>query len=123
LSIFAGVALILAAVGVYSIMAYFVTQRTREIGIRMALGADRNDILSFIVRHGMFLVIVGLALGVGVAMAATRLIAKLLYGVTTTDLITFTTIVLLLGVIGLAAILIPARRATKVDPINALRQE
>jgi predicted permease len=116
-------ALVLATMGLYSVMMYVVSQRTREIGIRMALGANVRDVLRMIVSQGMRMVIIGLALGLTVAFALTRLFASLLLGVGTTDPLTFVGVALLLAAIALLACWIPARRATKVDPLLALRQE
>jgi len=120
---FGVLALVLATMGLYSVMMYVVSQRTREIGIRMALGANMRDVLRMIVGQGMRLVITGLALGLTGAFALTRVFASLLLGVGTTDPLTFVGVALLLFAIALLACLIPARRATKVDPLIALRQE
>jgi putative ABC transport system permease protein len=123
LSIFAGVALILTMVGLYGVMSYSVAQRTNEIGIRMALGAQTRDVLRLIVGQGFILVLVGLVLGLGFAFALTRLIASLLFGVTTKDPLTFAAVAVLLAFIALLACYIPARRAAKIDPMEALRYE
>jgi predicted permease len=123
LGIFGVVALVLAAVGIYGIMSHAVKRRTREIGIRMALGARPADVLRLIVGQGMSLAGLGLAIGVVAALAATRLMARLLYGVSATDPVTFGAIVLLLALVAFAASWVPARRAVATDPTSALRSE
>jgi ABC-type antimicrobial peptide transport system permease subunit len=115
--------LALATMGLYSVMMYAVSQRTREIGIRMALGATLRDVLRLIVGDGMRMVIIGLALGLTGAFAMTRILSALLLGVGATDPLTFVAVTILLFAVAMLACLIPARRATKVDPIIALRQE
>jgi putative ABC transport system permease protein len=122
-SAFALLALVLGAVGIYGIVSYAVTQRTQEIGIRMALGARTGDILQLIAKHGLVLVLSGVAIGVAGALALTRFLATLLFGITPTDTFTFVFVSLIFFVIAMIASLIPARRATKVDPLTALRYE
>ena len=123
LGVFAALALILAALGVYGMMSYLVSQRTREIGVRMALGARQLDILTLVVRHGMWLSILGIAVGVAAALLLTRIMTSSLYGISASDPLTYVGISALLALIALLACLIPARRALKVDPIIALRYE
>lgn len=123
LAVFAGVALILAAIGIYGVIAYSVTQRTREIGIRMALGAQKGQMLRMMLRQSLTLVAIGLAVGLAAAFAATRLLASLLYGVGASDIFTYAAVVVLLAGAALLASYIPARRAMKVDPMVALRYE
>ena len=123
LALFAALALVLAAVGLYSLMAYIVAQRTHEIGIRMALGADRAGMLQMVVRQGIGLVLIGLLVGAGGALALTRVMRSLLYGVTPTDPVTFLGVAFLLGLVAFAACYLPARRAMRVDPVTALKYE
>ena len=123
LAVFGGLALLLASIGLYGVMSFAVARRTRELGIRVALGARPGDVFRLVLRQGMTLVIAGLVLGVGVAAMVTRLLASFLYGVSTTDAFTFTVIPVLLTLVALLACYLPARRATKVEPLIALRYE
>jgi putative ABC transport system permease protein len=123
LGIFAALALTLAVVGLYGVMSYAVTQRTHEVAIRMALGAQRWDVLALILKQGLKLALLGSVLGVGAALVLTRWMENLLFGVRPTDPVTFGVIVVGLMCVALLACLIPARRATKVHPMVALRNE
>ena len=122
-SLFGGIAALLVAVGIYGLLACAVTQRQREIGIRMALGARREDVLKLVVGQGLKLVLIGLGVGLPVSFLSARIFASLLYGVKPNDPLTFVMVVLSLIVLALLASYIPARRATKVDPMVALRYE
>jgi len=123
LGIFAGLALLLASIGIYGVMAFAVTQRTQEIGIRMALGARSADVLKLVVKHGMKLALIGMVLGLAGSWALTRFMKRLLFGVEATDLLTFSVVSAFLLLAAFVACYLPARRATKVDPLVALRHE
>jgi putative ABC transport system permease protein len=123
LAIFAGIALLLATGGIYGVMAFAVSQRTQEIGIRMALGARALDVLKLVVRHGMKLALLGIVIGLAGSWALTRFMKGLLFGVEATDLLTFSLVSACLLVAAFVACYLPARRATKVDPLVALRYE
>jgi putative ABC transport system permease protein len=123
LGVFAGLALVLASLGVYGVLSYAVAQRTREMGLRMALGAERDGVLKLILGQGMGLVLIGIGAGIVVALFATRFLRSMLYEVEAFDPLTFVVVPLALAVVGLLATLIPALRATKVDPLVALKSE
>jgi ABC-type antimicrobial peptide transport system permease subunit len=123
LSIFASLALLLSSIGIYGVISYLASQRTREIGIRVALGAQRRDVLRMMLGEGMKMALVGVAIGVAVALGLTRLISQMLFGVSPTDPLTFFAVALVLTGAALAACYIPSRRAMRVDPIVALRYE
>jgi putative ABC transport system permease protein len=123
LSTFAAVGLVLAAIGVFSVMAYTVSLQTRDIGIRIALGAEPHGVMRMMLLRGLRPIAAGVIAGVGASYALSRLMAHQIYGVTTTDPWTFAIVVLVLAVVGVLACLLPARRATKVDPLIALRTE
>jgi putative ABC transport system permease protein len=122
-AVFAGTALILAIAGIYGVMTYNVTQRRREIGVRVALGAQRRQVLRLILGEGLTTTAIGIALGLVAAFGLTRTIQSLLFGVTATDPVTFGGVIALLASIAVLASYLPARRATDTDPIEALRQE
>jgi ABC-type antimicrobial peptide transport system permease subunit len=123
LTIFAGTALLLAAIGLYGVISYSVAQRTRELGIRIALGAQKGDVLRLILRQGMTLVAAGIAFGIAASLGLTRLMATLLYGVSATDPLTFLALSIALLAVAFVACWLPARRASAVDPIVALHAE
>ena len=123
LGIFAALALTLSCVGIYGVLSYLAGQRTHEIGIRMALGAQRSDVLRLILGHGAKMALIGVAVGVVASLALTRLMANLLFGVSAYDPVTFLAVGCLLILVALAAAYIPARRAMRVDPVVALRYE
>lgn len=123
LAIFSVLSLLLAVTGIYAAVSYVVSQQTREIGIRMALGAQKNQVLKLVLRNGMTLAIAGVGIGLIAALGLARLMKSLLFGVGSTDPITFVSISLLLAAVTLVACYIPARRATKIDPLVALRHE
>jgi putative ABC transport system permease protein len=123
LATFAFIALVLAAAGIYGVMAHSVSQRTQEIGLRMALGAQLSDVMNMVLRSGMWLALIGIAIGLVGAFFLTRLMSKLLFGVTPTDAVTFASVAGILFVVALLACYIPARRATRVEPTEALRYE
>jgi len=123
LGVFGVVALVLAAVGIYGIMSHAVKRRTREIGIRMALGARPNDVLRLVVRQGMSLAAIGLVIGIAAALVATQLLKRMLFGVSATDPLTFSVIVVVLAAVAFVASWVPARRAVLTDPTLALRSD
>jgi putative ABC transport system permease protein len=123
LASFGVLAIVLAAIGIYGVMSYVVAGRTREVGVRVALGAARSDVLLLIMRQGMSLAVVGLVIGLAIGLAAAQLVVKLLFGVSPADPTTFAGVFILLGLVAALACYVPARRATKVDPLVALRYE
>lgn len=123
LAIFAGLALILASVGIYGVMSYSVTQRTQELGVRMALGAQRRDIFSLVLKQGIILALIGVAIGLAGAIGLSKALASVLYGISATDPVTFISVAVIMLAVALVACFFPARKATKVDPLTAMRYE
>ena len=123
LGVFAGLALVLACVGIYGVVSYLVGQRTQEIGVRMALGAQRGDILQLVLGEGTKMALLGAAVGIAASLGLTRLMARQLYGVSAHDPFTYVSVALLLMLVAIAACYIPARRAMRVDPMASLRCE
>jgi ABC-type antimicrobial peptide transport system permease subunit len=123
LSVFAAVALLLASIGIYGVLSYVVGQRTREIGIRMAMGAQKGDVVGAVLRDGARMTLPGIGIGLALALAMTRLMSALLFGVTPTDVVTFASVAVLLCLVALLACYLPARRASRLDPMQALRAD
>jgi ABC-type antimicrobial peptide transport system permease subunit len=123
LGVIAALAMILGAVGLYGVLAYVVAERTREIGVRMALGAQRRDVLKLIVGQGIVLAVIGIVVGLALAFTVTRLLASQLYGLSATDPVTFIGVSIFLLSVSFIACYLPARRATRIDPLAALRHE
>jgi putative ABC transport system permease protein len=123
LASFAGIALLLAAVGIYGVLSYTVRRRVREIGIRMALGASNSDVLKMVVSDGMKPILIGVAIGLAAALALSRLIASLIFGVRPNDPLTFSVVALTLISVGILANILPAYRATRIEPVHTLREE
>jgi ABC-type antimicrobial peptide transport system permease subunit len=121
--LFAGLALLVASIGIYGVISYTVTESTKELGIRMALGALKSDVLRMVLGRGLRLVMIGIAVGAIAALGATRVMGSFLFNVSATDPVTFVAVACLLIIVAIAACLIPARRATRVDPMVALRYE
>jgi putative ABC transport system permease protein len=123
LAAFAALALILSCVGIYGVISYLVSQRTHEMGLRLALGAQRSDVMRLVLAHGTKMALIGVAIGIAGALGLTRLMANQLFGVTAHDPLTFAAVAILLMLVALLACYLPARRATRVDPMVALRYE
>jgi putative ABC transport system permease protein len=123
LATFAGLALLLGAIGIYGVQSYAVRQRVREIGIRIALGAKRSDVFLLVLRQGLKLALIGICIGLAASLGLTRLMASQLYGLSATDPLTFAAVAIVLAIVALLACYIPARRAMRVDPMVALRDE
>ena len=123
LACFAGLALVLAAVGIYSVLSYTVRRRVREIGIRMALGASDADVVRMVLTDGLKPILVGVILGLAAALALSRVVSSLIYGVRATDPLTFAAVALLLLIVGVLATILPAYRATRIEPVRILREE
>jgi putative ABC transport system permease protein len=123
LGIFAGLALILASVGIYGVMSYSVTQRTQELGVRIALGAQRRDIFSLVLKQGIILALIGVGIGLAAAIGLSKVVASVLYGISATDPVTFISVAVIMIAVALVACFFPARKATKVDPLTAMRYE
>ena len=123
LACFAGLALVLATVGIYSVLSYTVRRRVREIGIRMALGASNNDVVRMVLTDGMKPILLGVVLGLAAALALSRVVASLIFGVRATDPLTFAAVALLLLIVGIFATILPALRATRIEPVQILREE
>lgn len=123
LAIFAGLALILASVGIYGVMSYSVMQRTQELGVRMALGAQRRDIFSLVLKQGIILALIGVGIGLVGAIGLSKALSSVLYGISATDPVTFISVAVIMVAVALMACFFPARKATKVDPLTAMRYE